>query len=487
MHAWPHEKFRARFYRNALPFESKNNPQPAVSGLTTYTWDAQDRLASVTLPNGSVHRYEYDYRTRRVGTSETPSAPGSATKSTAIVFSGGLSVAEWESSSSFSSISGAATVDYTRGPDMGGGVGGLLHTSRRDTNSPGLPVSSSPSLRYNLSNGRGDIVAQSDAYAALTWTASYEAYGKRTKETGENKDKQRGNSKDEDPTGLLNEGFRYRDIETGVWLSRDPAGFVDGPNVYAYVKQNPWSAFDPDGLKTKETAAQQAAKQTAEALKAIKKVTGKTFTPKDFASNSAQRTAAIAAALATLAYIQSHPDEFGGDKVAEPGTLLKPTTILRGLPRPQPQTDREEKTKNPPDDKTVELVYRGMNQKDGQWIQSPLEGAPNGKQMGARTKASNPKFFDFPVTNPSEIVGLGPEGLSANRNPLAAMSNGATHLGAVSTGTLRAMGLNPVNDHDSHISIRPAIPMPFLSAQTLYNHIPWVSISPPKPISEPGK
>ncbi|SKB05546.1 RHS repeat-associated core domain-containing protein, partial [Prosthecobacter debontii] len=56
------------------------------------------------------------------------------------------------------------------------------------------------------------------------------------------------NSKDEDPTGLLNEGFRYRDIETGMWLSRDPAGFVDGPNLYAYVKQNPWTAFDPEGL-----------------------------------------------------------------------------------------------------------------------------------------------------------------------------------------------------------------------------------------------
>ena len=44
------------------------------------------------------------------------------------------------------------------------------------------------------------------------------------------------------------EGFRYRDIETGTWLSRDPAGFVDGPNLYAYVMQNPWTKFDPDGL-----------------------------------------------------------------------------------------------------------------------------------------------------------------------------------------------------------------------------------------------
>jgi RHS repeat-associated protein len=119
---------------------------------------------------------------------------------------------------------------------MGGGVGGLLYSLRS-----GAP-------KFNLSNGRGDIIAQSDAAGELTWTASYEAYGKRTTETGTNADKQRANSKDEDPTGLLNEGFRYRDIETGVWLSRDPAGFVDGPNLYAYCTQNPWSSFDAEGL-----------------------------------------------------------------------------------------------------------------------------------------------------------------------------------------------------------------------------------------------
>ncbi len=58
------------------------------------------------------------------------------------------------------------------------------------------------------------------------------------------------NTKDEDPTGLLNEGFRYRDLETGVFLTADPAGFVDGPNLYTYVKQNPWTSFDPEGLAT---------------------------------------------------------------------------------------------------------------------------------------------------------------------------------------------------------------------------------------------
>ena len=41
----------------------------------------------------------------------------------------------------------------------------------------------------------------------------------------------------------------YRDLETGVFLTRDPAGFVDGPNAYTYVRQNPWTKFDPEGLQ----------------------------------------------------------------------------------------------------------------------------------------------------------------------------------------------------------------------------------------------
>ncbi len=232
---------------------SGTHPPAAKPGTTSYSWDAQDRLLGVTLPDGSTHSYEYDYRTRRIGTSfHAPGSlpPAAPTKQTAIVFSGGLSVAEWETENGEPGTGNPPTVEYTRGPDMGGGVGGLLYSLRSETSGSGSsPSALSPTPRYNLSNGRGDIVAQSNQSAALTWTASYEAYGKRTKETGTNQDKQRGNSKDEDPTGLLNEGFRYRDLETGVWLSRDPAGFVDGPNLYAYVKQNPWTGWDPLGLE----------------------------------------------------------------------------------------------------------------------------------------------------------------------------------------------------------------------------------------------
>ncbi|MEM1060622.1 MAG: RHS repeat-associated core domain-containing protein, partial [Verrucomicrobiota bacterium] len=100
---------------------------------------------------------------------------------------------------------------------------------------------------------RGDVIAKTDAAGLLTWQSQYEAFGTRPDEAenpaAPNLDRQKANSKDEDPTGLLNEGFRYRDLETGTFISRDPLGLVDGPNIYTYVRQNPWTMFDPKGLQ----------------------------------------------------------------------------------------------------------------------------------------------------------------------------------------------------------------------------------------------
>jgi RHS repeat-associated protein len=95
------------------------------------------------------------------------------------------------------------------------------------------------------------VVAQSDIDGTTTWAASYQADGRRTAEAGTNVERHRANTKEEDPTGLLNEGFRYRDMETGTFISRDPLGLVDGPNVYCYVRQNPWTMWDPEGLSGK--------------------------------------------------------------------------------------------------------------------------------------------------------------------------------------------------------------------------------------------
>ena len=221
----------------SFSYDSNGNRATRTIGanVDTYTYDYDNRLVSLdyqTDTNASkngVYNYQYDHRTRRVNRDES-SANGN---NTLLVFSGGLSVQEHTSS-----ISSSPAVEYVRGSDYGGGVGGVLYTLRS-----GAPT-------YNYYNTRGDVLAKTDAAETTTWQANYEAFGTRTAENGTDQERQRANTKDEDPHGLLNEGMRYRDLEAGVFITRDPLGFVDGPNAYTYVIQNPWTFFDPYGLRS---------------------------------------------------------------------------------------------------------------------------------------------------------------------------------------------------------------------------------------------
>jgi RHS repeat-associated protein len=209
----------------------------------TYTWDHWNRLTSLDLQSkdaavNGTYAYGYDHRTRRVVRDE--SAIAGRTRDL-VIFSGGTSVQEHEGETGATPANAAAPdMEYIRGSDWGGGVGGILYTSRAGM------------VSWAHYNGRGDVVTRTSGTGSLTYAATYEAFGTRTQEAGTNPDRQRANTKEEDPTGLLNEGHRYRDLELGMFISRGPAGFVDGPNVYTYVVQNPWSAFDPEGLEIRK-------------------------------------------------------------------------------------------------------------------------------------------------------------------------------------------------------------------------------------------
>jgi RHS repeat-associated protein len=208
---------------------SGNRSEKKVGGTTvqSYGYDHENRLTTLTDSMKGSFAYSYDHRTRRVGRDET----GASGTEDEVSFASGLSVQEYVNGS------GTPTVEYVRGSDYGGGIGGVLYTIRGGS-----------ARSYNAYNSRGDVVSKTDQGGAITWQSSYEAFGTRTQEQGSTDDRQKANTKDEDPTGLLNEGMRYRDLEVGIFLTRDPAGFVDGPNVYTYVVQNPWSKFDPLGL-----------------------------------------------------------------------------------------------------------------------------------------------------------------------------------------------------------------------------------------------
>jgi RHS repeat-associated protein len=221
----------------------------ATTVLTTYSYDPFSRLTQVLQSDSGTgqtrtHRYAYDYRTRRVVRHEpatlingTPFPEGGLARR--IVFSGGLSVLEYSGTGTTGT---SLALQIIRGSDMGGGVGGILYA---------LPYSvSGPQPTYFNFNSRGDVTTQTANTPGTTPTyqAAYEAFGSHPQQMGTAVTRHKANTKEEDPTGLLNEGFRYRDLETGAFITRDPAGFVDGPNLYTYVNQNPWTKFDPEGL-----------------------------------------------------------------------------------------------------------------------------------------------------------------------------------------------------------------------------------------------
>ena len=216
-----------------------------ISGVTTqtYAYDCENRLVAITDIAKGTYTYTYDHRTRRVGRDESQASG----QSDEISFAGGLSVQEYTSGS------GTPNVETIRGSDYGGGIGGVLYTIRTGSRS------------YNAYNSRGDVVSKTDDSAAITWQSTYEAFGTRTQEQGSTDDRQKANTKDEDAWGALNEGQRYRDMEFGVFLTRDPAGFVDGPNVYTYVRQNPWTKFDPEGLEENKPHSDSLIKRVTKA------------------------------------------------------------------------------------------------------------------------------------------------------------------------------------------------------------------------------
>lgn len=223
--------------------------------ITTFSYDPSNRLTQV-VENGKKrtiditgpdelkaeaqftvsgqYDYAYDYRTRRLSRNENGIK-------TDIVFLGGTSVMEFEGAGNQAEPDRASAaipaVEYIRGSDLGGGIGGILYSLR-----DGQPS-------FTWYNNRGDVVAKTDDSGALQFQAAYEAFGTRTAEGGETEDRQRANTREETPWGGLYENMRWRLLETGTYMTRDPAGFVDGPNLYTYVRQNPWTGYDPLGLE----------------------------------------------------------------------------------------------------------------------------------------------------------------------------------------------------------------------------------------------
>jgi RHS repeat-associated protein len=190
------------------------------SGTTSYAWDFENRLTSVTLPTGGVVIFKYDPFGRRIQKSSTSGT-------TTYVYDGDNIEEE------LNGASGTLGERYTYGP----GIDEPLVGQRQ------------PQIYYYEADGLGSITSLTTPAGAVAATYTYNSFGLQTNGTGNATNWFRYTARQFDSdTALYYYRARYYDPTTGRFISEDPIRLAGGINVYRYAKANPTNLIDPSGL-----------------------------------------------------------------------------------------------------------------------------------------------------------------------------------------------------------------------------------------------
>ena len=197
------------------------------AGQASAVYDAENRLASF---QDSLHQTEYTY------SGDGILATKMLDKLTSYIVvnyigHGGLPLQERDADNS-------VIREYTRGPDMGGGIGGML----------GLRQGGKNYLYFY--DGKGNVTAVTDSSVTPTVVATYayDPFGNLMAKTGTMDQPCTFSSKPYDAiTGLSYYGHRFYAPAVGRWMTRDPIGESGGVNLYGFVMNNPVNLVDPMG------------------------------------------------------------------------------------------------------------------------------------------------------------------------------------------------------------------------------------------------
>ncbi len=190
-----------------------------ASGTTSNTWDLENRLASVTLPNQSAVSFKYDPFGRRI---QKTSAAGS----TIYVYDGVGIVEEVDAA-------GAVVARYTQGL----GIDEPLAMPRAGTTS------------YFEADGLGSITSLTDSAGAVAASYTYDSFGNLTVSAGTVTNPFRYTARESDPeSGLYYFRARYYEALIGRFLGEDLLRFDSGVSFYSYVGNRPVLLIDPSGL-----------------------------------------------------------------------------------------------------------------------------------------------------------------------------------------------------------------------------------------------
>lgn len=193
------------------------------TGTTTYGWDFENRLSSVTLPgSGGTVSFKYDPFRRRI-------EKISPTASSIFAYDGD-NLAE--------------TVNAS---------GGVVARYAQDLNIDApLAMLRGTTTDYYEADGLGSVTSLTDTTGALAQTYTYDSFGNTVASTGTLRNYFQYTGREWDTeTNLYFYRARYFDPQAGRFLSEDPITFSGGIDFYAYVQNNPTEFTDAFGLQAR--------------------------------------------------------------------------------------------------------------------------------------------------------------------------------------------------------------------------------------------
>jgi RHS repeat-associated protein len=205
------------------PYDNNGNTLAKVFGsnTTTYAWDFENRLTSVTLAgSGGPVSFSYDPFGRRIK----------------------------KSSSAGTSIFAYDDIKLIEETNSSGGVV-ARYAQTQNVDEPLAMLRSSTTSFYQV-DGLRSVTSLSSGTGSLSQTDTYDSFGKQLSSTGSltNPFQYTGRQFDSD-TNLFYYRAQYYDASTGRFLGEDPIGPLGGINFYRYVGNDPINWDDPSGLQ----------------------------------------------------------------------------------------------------------------------------------------------------------------------------------------------------------------------------------------------
>jgi len=200
----------------------------------TASYDVENRLRSIEYTDGSgvIHKTEYLYSGDDFLVEMKKYENSSLVSDIRFVRDGSLLVQVRDASNNIAH-------EYVWGPNLGGGIGGLLNLNVSGQN-----------YSY-LYDGKGNVAILLDSSQAIVTTYTYDTFGNLLSKTGTLDQPFKFSTKPYDEkAGLYYYGYRFYSPISGRWLTRDPLGEAGGINLYGFVEENPINFWDTFGLQS---------------------------------------------------------------------------------------------------------------------------------------------------------------------------------------------------------------------------------------------